>query len=38
MRVDPYLWHLCRLSHVCQVARATCAPVEAAETALDPIA
>jgi len=35
---DPYLWHPCRLSHPCQVARATCAPVEAAETALDPIA
>jgi hypothetical protein len=35
---DPYLWHLCRLSHVCHVARATCASVEAAETALSPIA
>jgi len=35
---DPYLWHPCRLSHRCHVARATCAPVEAAETALDSIA
>ena len=35
---DPYLWHPCRLSHSCHVARATCAPVEAAETALSPIA
>jgi hypothetical protein len=35
---DPYLWHPCRLSYVCHVARATCALVEAAETALSPIA
>jgi len=34
----PYLWHPCRLLHWCHVARATCAPVEAAETALNPIA
>jgi hypothetical protein len=35
---DPYLWHPCRLSHVCHVARATCALVEAAQTVLSPIA
>jgi hypothetical protein len=35
---DPDLWHLCRLPHGCHVARATCASVGAAETALDPIA
>ena len=35
---DPYLWHPCRLSLVCHVARATCALVEAAQTVLSPIA
>jgi hypothetical protein len=35
---EPSLWHLCRLSHGCHVARATCASVGAAETTLGPIA
>jgi len=35
---DPYLWHPCRFSHVSHVARATCAPMKAAETTHSPIA
>jgi len=35
---DPYLWHPCRFFHVSHVARATCAPMKAAETTHSPIA